>query len=101
MPQLQHGVARVGREPAPVTVMGGGVNPVWINPNSNGSKPIQTFPKFDRSENYIPMLKKIEIKYDFEDLEEMNNVLHRNFLTFEMDLELKFREFSRLEFDRI
>jgi hypothetical protein len=47
------------------------------------------------------MLKKIEIKYDFEDLEEMNNVLHRNFLRFEMDLELKFREFSRLEFDRI
>jgi hypothetical protein len=31
----------------------------------------------------------------------MNNFLHRNFFRFEMDLELKFREFSKLEFPRI
>jgi hypothetical protein len=31
----------------------------------------------------------------------MNNFLHRNVLRFRMDLELKFKEFSRLEFDRI
>jgi hypothetical protein len=44
---------------------------------------------------------KIEIKYGFEYLEEMNNFLHRNFLRFRMDLELKFMEVSSLEFDRI
>jgi hypothetical protein len=47
------------------------------------------------------LLGKIEIKYGFEDIEEINNFLHRNFLRFGMDLELKFREFSLLEFDRI
>jgi hypothetical protein len=31
----------------------------------------------------------------------MNNFLHRSFSRFGMDMELKFREFSRLEFDRI
>jgi hypothetical protein len=31
----------------------------------------------------------------------MNNFLHRHFLRFRMDLILKIREFSRLEFDRI
>jgi hypothetical protein len=45
------------------------------------------------------LLGKIEIKYSFEDLIEMNKFLHRNFFRFRMDLELKFREFSRLEFD--
>jgi hypothetical protein len=44
---------------------------------------------------------KIEIKFGFEDLEEMNNFLHRNFPRFEIDFALKFREVSRLEFDRI
>jgi hypothetical protein len=44
---------------------------------------------------------EIEIKYGFEDLKEVNNYLYRNFLRFGMDLELKFREVSRLEFDRI
>jgi hypothetical protein len=45
--------------------------------------------------------QKIKIKYGFEVLEEINNFLHRHFLRFGMDLELKFREVSRLEFDRI
>jgi hypothetical protein len=31
----------------------------------------------------------------------MNNFLHRHFLRFGIDLEVKIREFSRLEFDRI
>jgi hypothetical protein len=31
----------------------------------------------------------------------MNNLLHRNFSGFAMDLELKFRKLTRLEFDRI
>jgi hypothetical protein len=47
------------------------------------------------------VLGKIEIKYCFEDLEERNNFLHRNFLKFGMGLELKFREVSMLEVDRI
>jgi hypothetical protein len=64
-------------------------------------KMIQIFPNYDRSERYFPFLGKIKIKYGFEDLKEMNNFLHRNVLRFRMDLELKFREFSRLEFDRI
>jgi hypothetical protein len=45
--------------------------------------------------------QKIEVKYNFEGLKEMNNFLHINFFRFRMDLELKFREFCRLEFDRI
>jgi hypothetical protein len=45
------------------------------------------------------LLGKIEIKYGFEDVEVMNNFFHRNFNRFRMDLELKLREFSRLEFD--
>jgi hypothetical protein len=31
----------------------------------------------------------------------MNNFLHRHFLRFKMDLDVKIREFSRMEFDRI
>jgi hypothetical protein len=31
----------------------------------------------------------------------MNNFFHRNFLRFIIDMELKFMEASRLEFDRI
>jgi hypothetical protein len=53
------------------------------------------------SKKDLPELENFEIKYGFEDLEEMNNVLHRNFLRIVMDLELKFREVSRLEFDRV
>jgi hypothetical protein len=47
-------------------------------------KNVQTFPNFDRSKFNLPMLQKIGIKYSFEDLEEMDNFLHRNFFKFEM-----------------
>jgi hypothetical protein len=57
---------------------------------------IQMFLNFDRSEKYF---SKIQIKYSFEDLKEINNFLHRNFLRFRMDLELKFRKVSILEFN--
>jgi hypothetical protein len=53
------------------------------------------FSNFDQSEKCLPLVEKIEIKYSFKDLREMN------FSRFVMDLELKFWEFSRLEFDRI
>jgi hypothetical protein len=45
------------------------------------------------------LLRKIKIKYGFEGLEEMNDVPHRHFFRFRLDLGLKFREVSRLEFD--
>jgi hypothetical protein len=57
------------------------------------------FQIFGQSEKHFPLLGKIKIKYGFEDVEVMNNFFHRNFNRFRMDLELKFREFSRLEFD--
>jgi hypothetical protein len=69
------------------------------SPKSIGSKQIQTIPNFGRSEKYLPLLGKNKIKYDFEDLKDVNNFLHRNFFIFGMDLELKFRKLSRLEFD--
>jgi hypothetical protein len=40
------------------------------------------FPNFDRSENDLPELQNFEIKYSFEDLEKMNNFLHRRFIRF-------------------
>jgi hypothetical protein len=55
---------------------------------------IQIFSNFDRSEQHFPVLKKIEIKYGFECLEETNNFLHRNVFRFEMDFELKIWEFN-------
>jgi hypothetical protein len=64
-----------------------GSTPFEINPNSNGSKQIQIFPNFGRSEKCLPLLGKIKIKYGFEDLGEMNNFLHRNFSRCGMDLE--------------
>jgi hypothetical protein len=45
------------------------------NPNSNGSKHFQTVSNFDQLEKYFLGLEKIEIKYGFEDLREMNNFL--------------------------
>jgi hypothetical protein len=71
------------------------------NMNSNSSKQIQTIPNFGLSEKYLPIFGKIKIKYDFEDLKEMNNSPHRNLLRFGVYLELKFSEISMLEFDRI
>jgi hypothetical protein len=55
--------------------------------NSKVSNKFQTISNFGRLENYFPRLRKIEIKYGFEDLGEMNNFLYRNFLKFGMDLE--------------
>jgi hypothetical protein len=45
------------------------------------------FPNFDQSKFDLPELQKIEIKYDFEDHERMNNFLYRNFFRFRRDLE--------------
>jgi hypothetical protein len=40
----------------------------------------------------LPGVKKFEIKYGCEGLEERNNFLHRNFFIFEVGFELKFSE---------
>jgi hypothetical protein len=45
--------------------------------------------KFDQPKRDLPELEKFEIKYGCEGFEEGNNVIHRNFLRFEMDYELK------------
>jgi hypothetical protein len=37
--------------------------------------------------NDPPLLRKIEIKYDFEGFEEVNNSLHRNFFRIRVDFE--------------
>jgi hypothetical protein len=46
-----------------------------------------TVPYFDRSKFDLSELQKFEIKYEFEDLEMVNNFLHRNFFRFISDLE--------------
>jgi hypothetical protein len=40
----------------------------------------------------LSLLKKLEIKYGWKELEIRNNVLYRNFSRFEMEFELKIRE---------
>jgi hypothetical protein len=50
-------------------------------------KQFQTVSTFGLLEKYFPLLRKIEVKYDFEALEEGNNFLYRNLLRFRMDLE--------------
>jgi hypothetical protein len=46
----------------------------------------------------LPVLQKIEIKYDFEGFEDRNNFLHRNFFRPRLDFEWKFRETRGFEF---
>jgi hypothetical protein len=50
-------------------------------------KKFQTVSNFGRLEKYFPRLRKIEIKYGFGYVGEVNNSLYRNFLRFRMDLE--------------
>jgi hypothetical protein len=55
--------------------------------NSNVLNKFQIVSNFGRIEKYFPGLWKIEIKYGFEDLREVNSFLYRRFLRFGMDLE--------------
>jgi hypothetical protein len=69
---------------APATVLGGA--------GSHGSnrfqiRKVQKHSNFDRSQFDLPELQKFGITYGFEDLERMDNFLHRNFFTFGKDLE--------------
>jgi hypothetical protein len=48
---------------------------------------IQIVSNFARQKNDLPELENFEIKYSFEDIEKMNNFLHRNFFIFGRDLE--------------
>jgi hypothetical protein len=45
-----------------------------------------------QSKKDLHELKKFEMKYGFEEFDERNNFLHRNFSRFEMYFKLKFRE---------
>jgi hypothetical protein len=74
---------------APATVTGGRVKPRLNQFKFKWFNSIQIFSNFDRSEQHIPILEKIEVKYGFEGLEEMNNFLHKNFFTFKIYFELK------------
>jgi hypothetical protein len=53
----------------------------------------QTHSNLIWSKQDLPVLQKFEIKYVFGGFDERNNFLHMNFSRFEMDFELKFREF--------
>jgi hypothetical protein len=50
-------------------------------------KQVQFISNIDRPKNALFELQKFETKYGFEDLEKMNNLLHRNFFRFRKDLE--------------
>jgi hypothetical protein len=46
---------------------------------------------FDSFKTCHPVLKKLEIKYGWKELERRNNCPHRNFSRFEIKFELKFK----------
>jgi hypothetical protein len=53
---------------------------------------VQIVSNFDCSKKDLLGLKKIEIKYGFEEFEKGNNFFHRNFFRFKIYFELKFGE---------
>jgi hypothetical protein len=65
----------------PATVPGG-----TVKYGLNRFKNIQFFPNFDGSKFELSIFQKIIIKYGFEDVEEMNNFLHRSFFRFGMSV---------------
>jgi hypothetical protein len=78
---IQTGEGR-GWQVAPRYSGGGGVNGFESDSNLNGFKFLQNAPNFNRSKNDPPLFGKIEIKYGFEGLKEMNNFHHRNFFIY-------------------
>jgi hypothetical protein len=71
----------------PATVPGGGIKTVQTVSKFERFKNIQNFPNFDQPKRNLPELQKSTIKYGFEDLEKINNLLHRNFFRFGRDFE--------------
>jgi hypothetical protein len=59
----------------------------------------QNHSNFHRSKQDLAELKHFEIKYGFEGFYERAIFPYRNFLRFEMDVELKIWESSRFEFE--
>jgi hypothetical protein len=47
----------------------------------------------------LPFVKKFEINYGFEGFEIRNKFPYRNFLRFEVEIELKFREPKGVKFN--
>jgi hypothetical protein len=68
-----------------------------IQKYSNSLNEIQIPPNFDWFKRYIPALKKFEIKYGWKEFELRINFPYRNFSRFEMEFEVKFREFMWVE----
>jgi hypothetical protein len=67
--------------------------PWGLNYKMNFDINFKSVPTWFESKPVFPT-QKIKIKYGCEGFEERNNFLHSNFFRFEMDFELKFREFS-------
>jgi hypothetical protein len=77
---------------------------VWIYFEFNfktSLNPIQIVSNFANLENDLLELENFEIKYDFEDIENMNNFVHIIFFRFGRDLEWKSGKYLGLEFDII
>jgi hypothetical protein len=55
---------------------------------------IQFVSKFYRPKKDLPNLENFGTKYGFEDIEKINNFLHRNYFRFEMCFELKLGEIN-------
>jgi hypothetical protein len=83
------GIGEAGWLPGgpPATLQVVGSNGLNHFPNLNGSKFFKFFPKLDRPKNDLLELQKFEIKYSFEDLEEVNNFFHWNLFRFRRDFE--------------
>jgi hypothetical protein len=64
---------------------------------SNGSNEIWIPPNFGWFKRYLPALQKFERKYGWKAFEIGINFPYRNVSRFEMEFELKFREFSVVE----
>jgi hypothetical protein len=65
---------------------------IWTNLKSN-----QTPWNIIWSKQDLPWVKKFPVKYRWKEIEIRNNSPYRNFSRFEVEVELKFREFLRVE----
>jgi hypothetical protein len=65
-----------------------------FKPNQIYFKRIQFCPNFNRFKRCIFMLKKLELKYGWKELEMRNNSSYKNLPIFELKFELKFKEVS-------
>jgi hypothetical protein len=75
----QHRTGEVGSPtsgPRATVTGSGGLNWIRMQIQTNSNK-FKSFQTLTDPKKHFPVLRKIEIKYDFECLEKMNNFLHR------------------------